>query len=62
MANIGQLSRLKLSTLMLRLLDGIALSDNATVLDAPCGIGRNAIALAAEGLVVANISRSTDEK
>ena len=44
------------------MLDGIALSDNATVLDSPCGFGRNAIALAAKSPVVANGRRSTDEK
>jgi SAM-dependent methyltransferase len=50
--SIRELSRLKPSTMMLRLLDGIAFSENAPVLDAPCGFGRNAIALAAKGLVV----------
>jgi SAM-dependent methyltransferase len=51
-ANIRELSWLKPSTMMLRLLDGISFSENATALDAPCGFGRNAIALAAKGLVV----------
>jgi SAM-dependent methyltransferase len=51
-AEIRGLSRLKPSTVMLRLLAGITFSDNATVLDAPCGFGRNTIALAARGLAV----------
>jgi SAM-dependent methyltransferase len=51
-ANIRELSRLNPSTMMLRLLNGISFSENATVLDAPCGFGRNAIALAAKGLAV----------
>jgi tellurite methyltransferase len=51
-AKIKELSRLRPSTVMLRLLDGITFSENATVLDAPCGFGRNAIALASKGLVV----------
>jgi SAM-dependent methyltransferase len=51
-ANCRELSRLKPSTTMLRLLNGITFSNNATALDAPCGFGRNAIALAAQGLAV----------
>jgi SAM-dependent methyltransferase len=51
-AIISEASRLKPSTMMLRLLDGISFSENATVLDAPCGFGRNAVALAAKGCVV----------
>jgi predicted RNA methylase len=43
--------------MMLRLLDGITFSDNATVLDAPCGFGRNAIALAAQGLAVVSADK-----
>ena len=38
--------------MMLRLLDGITFPEDATALDAPCGFGRNAIALATKGLVV----------
>ena len=52
MTNVREMSRLRPSTVMLRLLDGITFSENATALDAPCGFGRNAIALAAKGLVV----------
>ena len=57
MANIRELSRLKPSTVMLRLLDEITFSDNATVLDAPCGFGRNSIALAARGFAVMSVDK-----
>lgn len=57
MANIRELSQLKPSTVMLRLLDEITFSHKATVLDAPCGFGRNAIALAAKGLVVVSADK-----
>jgi SAM-dependent methyltransferase len=55
--NIRESSRLKPSTMMLRLFDGITFSDNATVLDAPCGFGQNAIALAAQGLSVVSADK-----
>ena len=57
MSGIEEVSRRKPSTMMLRLLDGTTFSDNATVLDAPCGFGRNAIALAARGLSVVSADK-----
>jgi SAM-dependent methyltransferase len=42
---------------MLRLLDGITLSNDAVVLDAPCGFGRNALALAAQGFAVVSADK-----
>jgi SAM-dependent methyltransferase len=59
-ANIRGLSRLTPSTVMLRLLDRIPLLDGATVLDAPCGFGRNAIALAAKGFAVVSADKDCD--
>jgi SAM-dependent methyltransferase len=54
---IGAISRLKPSTVMLRLLDRITLPNNATILDAPCGFGRNALALAANGFTVVSADK-----
>jgi SAM-dependent methyltransferase len=56
-ANVRGSERLKPSTIMLRLLGGITFSDDAKVLDAPCGFGRNAIALAARGLSVVSADK-----
>jgi SAM-dependent methyltransferase len=54
---VGATPRLKPSTVMLRLLDRITLPNNATILDAPCGFGRNALALAANGLTVVSADK-----